>query len=369
MDQELRYKIASTMFQGVNPRLINKLIEHTGSLESFFTGKKLDLNKISSISEFRPCEIDTVNALLKADKEIEFCLKNDIRIISSDDSSYPYRLKQCPDAPQILYCKGEISFNNEKVLAMVGTRKATAYGKNACSNLIGDLKERGHDVVIVSGLAYGIDVSSHKAALDNGLRTVGVVAHGLNSLYPAAHKNIARRMVEEGGAVLSDFSTLAFAEPRNFLKRNRIIAGLSDAVIVVESASKGGSMITATLANEYDRDVFAFPGKSSDKYSRGCNLLIKQQRASLIENAEDIEYLLAWESIKEESHQLKMPLIELSGDEKRVFEYLEKTGKGLLNDISVSLCIPISKLSGVLLSLELKNMLYSLPGNMYTLNP
>jgi len=369
MDEELRYKIATTMFKGVSPMLINSLVEHTGSLESFFRGKKLDLNKISSLNEFRPCVIDTEDALMKADKEIDFCLRNDIRIISSDEPTYPYRLKQCPDAPQILYCKGDISFNNEKVLAMVGTRRATLYGRNACNDIVKGLKEKGHDVVIVSGLAYGIDVASHKAALDNDLRTIGVVAHGLNQLYPAAHKNIARRMVEEGGAVLSDFSTLAFAEPRNFLKRNRIVAGLSDAVVVVESAHKGGSMITASLANDYDRDVLALPGKSSDKYSSGCNLLIKEQRASLIENAEDIEYFLGWESIKEENRQLDIPLFDMNAEEKLVYEYIDKIGKTMINDISLYTNMSISKLSGILLSLELKNMLYSLPGNMYSTAP
>lgn len=365
MDEELRYKVATTMFQGVSPMLINSIIEHTGSLESFFKAKKFDFEKNSSFNVLRPCEIDTKDALIKADKEIEFCLRNNIRIISSEDDNYPFRLKQCPDSPQILYCKGEISFNNEKVLAMVGTRRATIYGRHACDSIVADLKNRGHDVVIVSGLAYGIDVASHKAALDNGLRTIGVVAHGLNQLYPAAHKNIARRMVEEGGAVLSDFSTLAFAERRNFLKRNRIVAGLSDAVLVVESAYKGGSMITASLANDYDRDVLALPGKSTDKYSKGCNLLIKEQKASLVENAEDIEYLLGWESIKEQNTQLEISMPELNAEEKLVYDFIEKTGKVMLNDISMALSLPISSLSSLLLNLELKSVVCSLPGNIY----
>jgi DNA processing protein len=367
MDDELRYKIAITMFQGIGPALVNKLIEHTGSVEAFFNDKKLNIEKIPDFGKQRTAKINREEALKKADKEIEFCIKNSIRMISSDSSSFPYRLKQIPDSPQLLYCKGDISFNNDKVLAMVGTRKASLYGKDACAKIIGGLKQRGHNPVIVSGLAYGIDVASHRAALDNGLPTIGVVAHGLNQLYPASHKNIARQMVDEGGAVLTDFSTLAIAEPKNFLKRNRIIAGLSDAVIVVESAAKGGSMITASLANSYDRDVFALPGKTSDKYSKGCNLLIKQSRASLIENAEDVEYLMGWEKNENISPQIKMSMNDLSKEEALIYSFIEKNGSISLNDISFSTKIPLSKLMGILLSLELKSMLYSLPGNMYTI--
>lgn len=367
MDEELRYKIAITMFQGIGPGLVNKLIDYTGGIDVFFQYKNLDIEKIPSFGKLRSSKIDREEALRKADKEIEFCLKNSIRIISNEDISFPFRLKQIPDSPLILYCKGDLSFNVDKVVAMVGTRNASAYGKAACSDILGSFKERGHDVLIVSGLAYGIDIASHRAALDNGLKTVAVVAHGLNTLYPSAHKNIAREMVENGGAVVSDFSTLAIAEPKNFLKRNRIIAGLSDAVVVVESAAKGGSMITAALANSYDRDVFAIPGKTSDKYSKGCNLLIKQTRASLIENAEDIEYLMGWESEILSRSQLEIPLIELNEQENIVYSYIENCEKVMINDISIYTKIPISKLSAVLLSLELKNLIFSLPGNIYSI--
>ncbi|MGB5989870.1 MAG: DNA-processing protein DprA [Marinifilaceae bacterium] len=367
MDDALRYKIAISMFKGIGPVLVKKLIEHSGSIEAFFEDKNLDVSIIPNFGKERTSRIDRELALINADKEIEFCLKNGIRIITDDDDDFPLRLKYIPDAPLLIYCKGDISFNNEKVVSIVGTRRASLYGKNACDDIVRGFKERGHDPVIVSGLAYGIDVAAHKAALDNGLRTVGVVAHGLNTLYPAAHKNIARQMVESGGAVLSDFSTLRTAEAKNFLKRNRIVAGLADALIVIESAEKGGSMITATLANSYDRDVFALPGKTSDKYSRGCNLLIKQSRASLIECAEDIEYLMGWEINEPFTPEIKLPLQELSSEESIVYSFVEKNQRVLINDIAFSTKIPLGKLSAILLSLELKNMLFSLPGNMYTI--
>lgn len=370
MDNALRYKIAIGMFKGIGPALVNKLIEHSGSIEAFFEDKNLDVSKIPDFGRERTSRIDRVLALKNADKEIEFCLRNNIRIITSEDSDFPLRLKLIPDSPLLIYCKGDISFNNDKVVSIVGTRRASLYGKNACNDIVRGFKERGHDPVIVSGLAYGIDVTAHKAALDNGLRTVGVVAHGLNTLYPSSHKNIARQMVESGGAVISDFSTLVSAEPKNFLKRNRIVAGLSDALLVIESAEKGGSMITATLANSYDRDVFALPGKTSDNYSRGCNLLIKRFRASLIESAEDIEYLLGWEikDINELNKQeVKLPLQELNEDESIVYSFIKKKERVLINDIALATKIPLGKLSAILLSLELKNMLFSLPGNMYTI--
>jgi len=367
MDEELRYKVAVTMFQGIGPQLINRLVEQSGCVESFFKEKKCVLENIPDLRHTRTEFIDRDEALARADREIEFCVKNGIRIITPDDGDYPYRLLQCPDFPQVVYCKGGVNLNHDKVLAMVGTRRATLYGRTVCNDIVSGLKDDGHDILIVSGLAYGIDVASHKAALDNGFKTVGVVAHGLNQLYPAAHKNVAREMVESGGAILSDFSTLASAEPRNFLKRNRIIAGLSDAVLVVESAEKGGSMITATLGNSYDRDVLAVPGKCSDRYSRGCNKLIKDNKAALVESSQDVEFLMNWELEKKVANQqLELPIIDLNGEESKVYDFLKNNGKSMINDISKFTSIPIGKLSTILLTLELKNLLFSLPGNIYT---
>lgn len=367
MDEELRYNIAITMFKGIGPRLINRLIEHFGSIESFFAEKNLNIEIIPDFGYQRAAQIDREEALAKADREIDFCIRNGVRIISHKDTDYPYRLLQCPDFPNVIYCKGDVNLNYKKILSIVGTRKSTLYGRNCCNEIVSELKARGQDVLIISGLAYGIDIAAHKAALESGLKTVGVVAHGLNQLYPSSHKNIAREMVENGGAILSDFSILASPEPQNFLKRNRIVAGLSDAILVVESAEKGGSMITASLGNSYNREVLAIPGKSTDKYSKGCNQLIKQNRASLVESASDIEYILSWDNKENIPQQLELPIMEMNTEETKVYDYLKINGSSSINDITNNVKIPINKLPSVLLSLELRGIIYSLPGSRYTI--
>jgi len=366
MDDEIRYKIALTMIKGIGPAILNKLIEGIGSVETLFEISEKDIKSLALKLHLKDDIIKREEALSKADKEIEFCIKNDIRIISDSSYEYPYRLKECPDSPLVIYCKGDIDLNDKKYVSMVGTRKITSYGKQMCNKIVSGFKDLKDEIVIVSGLAYGVDVASHKAALDNNIRTIGVVAHGLNQLYPAAHKNIAREMVESGGAVLSDFTTHNFAEPHNFLKRNRIIAGLSDIVIVVESAHKGGSMITAALANDYSRELCAIPGRIGDKYSEGCNLLIKNQRANLIENADDVKRIMGWEREKEAYEQLSIPEMDLTNEEKLVFDIICEKEKISINELNITTKIPISRLSSILLILELKNLITSLPGNKYT---
>lgn len=367
MDEELQYKIAITMFHGVGSKKVDRLLEYYGSARSFYESKE-------DILDFRTIKTDFATkeeTLRKAEKEIKFCEKNGVRILLKEDTDYPERLRYCADAPHVLYCKGNTDFNTIKTLSVVGTRRASAYGRNMCKKIIDDLKERGHDILIVSGLAYGIDISAHKAALDNNLKTVGVVAHPLNTLYPASHKNTATKMVSEGGAIISDFPTFVATEPQNFLKRNRIIAGLSDATLVVESASKGGALITATLANSYSRDVYAVPGKTNDKYSKGCNQLIKTNMASLVECAEDIEYLTGWEKQKEKKEKIIEPKLfpDISGDEEKVFNIIEENDKITINNLANISKIDLSQLSGILLGLEIKNIIISLPGNRYTLKP
>lgn len=365
MDEELKYKLAISMVQGINPVLINSLIEHSGSLNAFF---KDDISKLSLIPSFRNTTLNNINRgelLAKANKELDFCRKNDIRIISCEDADYPKKLLQCPDYPSVLYCKGNTNLNHCKILSVVGTRRATNYGKNICNEIIHDLKNLGHNFIVVSGLAYGIDVAAHKAALESNLQTIGVVAHGLNQLYPAAHKNIAHKMVDNGGAILSDFPTLAFPEPRNFIKRNRIIAGLADVILVIESAEKGGSMITASLANAYNRDVCAIPGKTNDKYSLGCNKLIKSNMASLVECAKDVEYICGWEADNIKIIEPKLTFANLNKEEDKIISFIEKNGKSSVNTISNNTKIPLSRLLSILLSLELRNLIFSLPGNLY----
>lgn len=365
MDEELQYKMAISMFQGIGAKNIDKILEYYGSERNFYEDKsivpELQSSKINSSTKDE--------TLIKAEKELNFCRKNGIRILLKEDKDYPERLKYCPDAPHVLYCKGNTDLNSLKTLSVVGTRRATTYGKNVCKKIIDDLKDLGHDVLIISGLAYGIDIASHKAALDNNLKTVGVVAHPLNTLYPAAHKNTATKMIQEGGAIVSDFPTFVATEPQNFLKRNRIIAGMADATLVVESAAKGGALITATLANSYGRDVYAVPGKINDKYSMGCNHLIKTNMAALIESAKDIEYIAGWEKITKEKKIEPVLFPEMSKEEEGVYNIIEENDKISINNLSNISKIGLSQLSGILLGMEIKNLICCLPGNRYSLKP
>lgn len=365
MDEELQYKMAISMFQGIGAKKVDKILEVYGSERNFYEDKsivpELESSKINSSAKD--------DTLVKAERELNFCRKNGIRILFKDDKDYPERLKFCPDAPHVLYCKGGTDLNSLKTLSVVGTRRATAYGKNICNKLITDLKEMGHDILIVSGLAYGIDIAAHKAALDNNLNTVGVVAHPLNTLYPAAHKNTATKMVQNGGAIVSDFPSFVATEPQNFLKRNRIIAGMADATLVVESAAKGGALITASLASSYSRDVYAVPGRLNDKYSMGCNHLIKTNMAALVESAEDIEYFAGWERNKKEEKKDPVLFPEMSKEEEKVYSIIEENDNISINNISNISEIGLSQLSGILLGMEIKNLVCCLPGNRYSLKP
>ncbi len=367
MDEELQYKIAITMFNGIGPKRIDKLLDYYGNVKEFFKDKK-------TLPEFEFLNINSSTkeeAIKKAEKEISFCEKNKIRILLRDENYYPERLRNCPDAPHVIYCKGDTNLNSLKTLSIVGTRRATEYGRSMCEKIIGDLKKLGHDVLIISGLAYGIDISAHKAALENNLKTIGIVAHPLNTLYPPSHKNTAKEMINKGGAIISDFPTYVKTEPQNFLKRNRIIAGMSDATLVVESAKKGGALITATLANSYSRDVYAIPGKINDKYSKGCNNLIKTNMAALVESAEDIEYFSGWERPNKKSEEkIELSLFpEMTKEEEKIYNTIECNEKISINNLANISGINISKLSAILLNMEIKNIIVSLPGKRYSLKP
>ncbi|MBN1251770.1 MAG: DNA-processing protein DprA, partial [Bacteroidales bacterium] len=305
MNENLNYKIALGMISGIGNMNAKKLIAYIGSVEGIFKEKRQNLEKIPGIGTKLSLEISNSNALNEAEQEISFINKNNIEAIFFTEKTYPERLKHCEDSPIIIYKKGKFDLNKTKILSIVGTRNASQYGKDNCNKLITDLFESGHNPLIVSGLAYGVDICAHKAAIKNNLATVAVLGHGLDIIYPAAHKNYAKEILQNG-ALLSEFSSNSKLDPSNFVKRNRIIAGMSDATIVVESAKKGGSLITAELANSYNRDVFAFPGRINDKFSEGCNLLIKTNRAALIESYKDIEYILGWEKKDKKAVQGKL---------------------------------------------------------------
>jgi DNA processing protein len=366
MEQEILYKIGLGLINGIGCINAKKLLAYTGSAEAVFKEKKQNLLRIPGIGTLLADEIRNTEALHQAEKEIEFIEKHDIKIFFYSDGNYPRRLKQCEDSPIVLYFKGNCDLDQSKIIGIVGTRRATPYGLENCKNLIADLTGKGHKVLIVSGLAYGIDVAAHKNALKMGQETVAVLAHGLNTIYPSVHQNIARDIVLKGG-LITELTSAAVIDPGHFIKRNRIIAGLADATIVVESGKKGGSLITAQIANSYNRDVFAYPGRINDKLSEGCNNLIKTNQAALIESAADIEYLLGWQANAKEKVVQSQLFVELSPEETQVVDVLKANGKTPIDVISSLSLLPMSKISSILLKLEFSGMVLSYPGKQYML--
>jgi DNA processing protein len=370
-DETLKYKIGITLIKGIGNNLAKNLIAYVGSVEGVFSEKQQNLAKIPGIGEILSkmivSQILTQNILKRAEQEIEFISKNKIRTYYFTDRDYPFRLKECPDSPIMIYSKGNCNLNNGKFVGIVGTRNATETGKENCKQLISDLKCVLPTVIIVSGLAYGVDICAHKAALDSGLPTIGVIGHGLDRMYPELHRPTAIKMIQEG-ALLTEYLSQTNPDKQNFVQRNRIIAGLSDAIVVVESGTKGGALITAEIANDYNRDVFAFPGRVNDEWSKGCNALIKNNKASLIESADDILRFMNWE--KQDTNL--SPIIQtalfmdLSEEEQGIITTLRQNPEGVQsNELAIQLEKPISKISSMLLEMEFKGLVKCLPGNLY----
>ena len=279
------------------------------------------------------------------------------------EADYPEKLKHCVDGPVVLFSSGNINLEGRKIISIVGTRQITSYGTDFCKKFIEDLAPL--NPVIISGFAYGVDIVAHQAALDNNLQTIGVLAHGLNQIYPKAHKKYMAKM-EENGGFMTEFWSTSNPDRENFLKRNRIIAGMAEATVVIESADKGGSLVTANLANDYNRDVFAVPGRITDKYSQGCNNLIKSQRANLLASAADMIYMLNWE-LEEKKHKpvQKQLFVSLEMDEQKIYDYLQKSGKELMDIIALECELPVYKISSLLLNMELKGVIRPLPGKLF----
>ncbi|NND77736.1 MAG: DNA-protecting protein DprA [Flavobacteriales bacterium] len=348
--------------EGAGSVLSKKLIAYCGSSEAVFKQSKNALEKIPGIGSEKARKITEGTDLGRAEEELVLMEKNGIDMHFYLDPSYPRRLKHCDDGPLILFSKGNVQFNNEKCLSLVGTRNATSYGTDLCRKVIEEMKEQ--DPLIISGLAYGIDVAAHKAAVKNGVGTVAVLAHGLDKLYPALHKGVALDMVENGGLV-SEFPVGTPAMRDNFPSRNRIIAGMSDAIIIVESAWKGGSMITAEFGNSYNRDVFALPGRITDGYSEGCNRLIKSHKAHIFTGVADLEYIMGW--VKEEKKVIQRKVfIDLSPEEEKLLGLL-RLNSDTIDNISLKSEMPISTTSSILLNLEFNGLVRSLPGKVYEL--
>nr|WP_319270277.1 DNA-processing protein DprA [uncultured Draconibacterium sp.] len=366
MNEDLKYKVALSMLPNIGGILARNLVAYIGSAEGVFSQSAKALTKVPGIGELYARQIKKSNVLPKAEQELEYIDKNGIDIHFYTDKTYPRRLKSCVDAPLIIYTKGKMNLDAERVISVVGTRNATEYGKSIVSDLCREFAERKYNILIVSGLAYGIDIQAHRSALKYDLPTVGVIAHGLDMLYPAIHKQTALKMQKSGG-IVTDFPSNSKIDPANFVKRNRIIAGLADATIVVESAKKGGSLITAEIASSYNRDVYAFPGRSGDTYSKGCNQLIRNNQATLIEGIEDLEYFMGWEKTdKVEAIQSSL-FIDLNPEEERVVDLLKEKGELFIDQISAEIKLPVSRVSAMLLNLEFKNLLVALPGKMYKL--
>lgn len=367
-DTQLRYKIGITLIKGIGNVLAKNLIAYVGDVEAIFLESPKKLAKIPGIGELLSAEIAQQDVLKQADKEIEFINKNGIIPLYYTDENYPFRLKECADSPIILYLKGNTDFNTGRYIAIVGTRNATEYGKELCKKLISDLASTQPDITIVSGLAYGIDICAHKAALDNNCRTFGILGHGLDRIYPATHRPTAVKMLEHGGLV-TEYLSGTNPDKQNFVKRNRIIAGVCDAIVVVESGAKGGSLITANLAESYNRDVFAFPGRVGDNISEGCNQLIKTNKAALIESAADLEYAMGWEKLTTKKEAMQPPLfVNLTKEQQALVTYLHKEKNGTqLNHLAIAMNLPVSKISSMLLELEFNGVVKCLPGNIYKL--
>lgn len=365
--EERLYQIGLTLIGGIGDVNAKALLAYCGSAKTVFKQKKSLLQKIPGIGEAHAKSIiSSLTVLKRAEKELTFIERYGIQTLFFTDSNYPSRLKHCSDSPVLLYYKGSANLNCEKIIGIVGTRKPSDYGKQVTKELVEGLSNSG--ALIISGLAYGIDVLAHKTALDNNMETIGVVGHGLDRVYPQIHEKIAKRMVQQGG-LLSDFMSGTNPDAVNFPKRNRIVAGLCDALVIVESKRTGGSLITGTIANSYNKDVFAFPGLAGDPLAEGGNGLIKRNKAGLIESAEDLLYAMQWQPEKKPKSNTKQTILtlNLSPEEKTIIHLFSEKKSIHIDEICQATQNPVSKVSACLLQLEFSNLIKSKPGKHYEL--
>lgn len=362
MDRRKLYEIALTQVNGIGDVVGKKLVAYCGGAEAIFCESKKALMKIPGISENIVQSILSQQVIKRAEDEMLFIEKHEITPLFYLDVHYPKRLQHCHDSPMMLYYKGNADLNAAKVVGVVGTRNISDYGKCVTEQIIEDLS--ADNVLIVSGLAYGVDAMAHRSALKYNLATVGVLGHGMQTIYPAENRNLSLKMLEKGG-VLTEFVSGTKPDRENFPQRNRIVAGMVDCLLVVESALKGGAMITAELANSYDREVFAVPGRVGDIYSEGCNHLIKINKANLITNADDMRYIMRWDvDTKVVTKQMRL-FRDFSDDEKKVMDVFGNNKIVHLDDIIVATELSPSKIASVLLSLEFDGILTALPGKRY----
>lgn len=364
MSPELPYQIALTMIEGVGDMVAKNLISYCGGAKAVFTEKKSFLKKIPNIGEYVAGNVSKFNAFPEIEDEIKLLEKHKIQPLYYLDKAYPYRLKNYDDSPVLLYYRGNADLNHQRIISIVGTRKATMYGKHFTEQFCEALKP--HDVLVVSGLASGTDTNAHRFSLKNGLKTIGVLGHGLQTIYPADNRKLAVDMLNNGG-LLTESRYNAPGVKENFPKRNRIVAGMCDALIVVESAVRGGSLITAEIANSYNKDVYALPGKINDTWSQGCNRLIQQNKAAIIDDIDELLKTLGYLDAKPKSKTAQVPLLRnLSDPELKVVNYLREGEKGI-DDLHFETQINVSQLALILLDLEFSGVINSLPGKKYAM--
>lgn len=367
MYNELLYQISLSLIPNIGDIHAKALINHFGNSKAIFSAGKKELEALDGIGTIRANSIKNFHDFKRAEEEIHFIEKYKITPLFITDKNYPQRLLNCYDSPAMLYYKGNADLNSSKIIAVVGTRNNNEYGKNTCEKLIEEMA--AEEVIVVSGLAFGIDSIAHKTAIKNQLKTIGVLAHGLDMVYPSQNAGLAKQMITNGG-LLTEFRSQTKPDRQNFPSRNRIVAGISDAVIVVESGIKGGSLITAELGNSYNKDVFAFPGRANDTKSEGCNFLIKNNKAALVTCAKDILENMGWQKKKTTSAKKQRELfIELTADEKIVVAVLQSQEQIHIDELYLKSKLNSSAVAQALLMLEMQGVVSSMPGKIYKINP
>ncbi len=379
MHSELLYQLALTEVPNIGCVHAKILATEFGEASSIFNAKQSSLEKIEGIGVIRAKAIKTFHDFSNAEDEIKFIEKYKIKPLFLSDKNYPKRLLNCYDSPTLLFYKGDADLNASKIIAVIGTRNHTDYAKQVTDKLLKELSERLNEsagsggkeqnLIIVSGMAYGVDAIAHKAAMKNDLPTIGVLAHGLDQIYPPQHSGLAKDMLKHGGGLFTEFKSKTKPDKHNFPTRNRIVAGMSDATIVIETSIKGGSMITAELANGYNKDVFAFPGKVTDSKSAGCNYLIKTNKAVLLTDAQELIELMSWEEKNQKTKNKiqKELFIELTKDEKIILDILKEKESVPIDEINIKSGLSSSAVAAAILNLEFQSVVSSLPGKMYKL--
>ncbi|GAB6012600.1 DNA-processing protein DprA [Viscerimonas tarda] len=367
-ESNLLYRIALTKINGVGDVIARNLLNIVGDEEAVFKSSKKSLMKIQNISHKLVDEILDANVLRRAEEELKFVEKNKIQALFIRDEAYPLRLKDCTDAPILLYYKGNTDLNAQRIISIVGTRKSTDYGSRFCEDFLHNMASYFPEALIVSGLAYGIDIQAHKLSLMEKLPTIGVLAHGLDRIYPQVHRKIAVEMLENGG-LLTEFSSKTEPDKHNFVRRNRIVAGMADAVIVVESGAKGGALITAEIANSYNKEVFAVPGRVTDPSSIGCNTLISDNKALILQSTEHFIQQMNWAGNKKTVTPRQQSLfLDLNTEEQAIYDALTGCENKHVNQLAIEIGIPVTQLFFTLLDMEMKNIIKPLPGGVYRLN-